>query len=356
MMPASMLYGFLARSKNFAFDHGASRPRKLGVPVVSIGNLTVGGTGKTPLAIQIARLLIAAGERPVVLSRGYLSQGRGTRIVSDGRTLFLGPELAGDEPFLMALRVAGLGVVVDPDRVRGGQAAVRDLKPSIILLDDGFQHRRLARDLDILVLDAVDPFGRYRLLPSGRLREPVSGIARADVVIVTRAPGKEPLATLEAVVRRYNDRAPILRARHVSDAIVPAADLAPGPFPSLLAPQRGPEPAPERPVQTLAGRSVFAFCGLGNPEAFRATLGEAGARLVGFRAFRDHHAYASSEIAALRSDAAAAGAATILTTEKDAVRLPDPGSREGIDVLRIRMEIDDAHVLEARMRALGKAA
>lgn len=338
LRPVSSLYGLLAAARNRLYDRGVLRAHRLPVPVISVGNLTAGGTGKTPLTIHLARMLLDAGAKPLVLSRGYGSEGKGTRIVSDGERVLLGPAHGGDEPVLIARSVPGLPVVVDPDRVRGGLFAARRFSPSVLLLDDGYQHRRLARDLDIVLLDAVDPFGRYAMLPSGLLREPFSGLARADLFVVTHAPESERLETLRTVVRRYNTRAPILLARHRADALVPLA--------------HGESGAGLLPLSTIDGAAVYAFCAIGNPEGFRATLIDAGARLTGFRAFHDHHPFSADEMAQVVREAARTQA-TIVTTEKDAVRIPEtPG---GLPLLALRIRMDVEPEAELRARALAAA-
>lgn len=339
LRPVSALYGLVAGARNRLYDRGLLRAHRLGVPVISIGNITAGGTGKTPLTIHLARTLLAAGARPLVLSRGYRSQGSGTRVVSDGARILLDPAQGGDEPVLIARSVPGLPVVVDPDRVRGGIFAAR-FSPSVILLDDGYQHRRLARDLDIVLLDAVDPFGRYAMLPSGRLREPFSGLARADLFIVTHAPHSEPLETLRLVVRRYNPHAALLTARHRADTLVP---LPLGETGEGLS-----------PLSRIDGADVYAFCAIGNPEGFRETLLEAGARLTGFETFRDHHPFSSSEIERLVRDATRTSAAAIVTTEKDAVRVPAVAGGPPIFALRIRMVITPEEVLASRTLAAAR--
>ena len=381
------------------YDRGIAPVGRLPVPVISIGNITAGGTGKTPLTIHLARRLLALGLNPLVLTRGYRSTGSGTRIVSDGRRILLGPDVAGDEPLMIAASVPGLPVVVDPRRLRGGWAAIQRFRPDVVFLDDGFQHRRLARELDIVLLDAVDPFGRYALLPSGLLREPFSGLARAHIFIVTRAPSEEPLETLTAVLRRYNARAPILRASHVADSLVRVESLrhlvAPGTGPPgedrqaavgttpESSPARGASPAPRVPsgepglsiggeathriganldetaptIEQLAGVPVFAFCGVGQPEGFRTTLQGTGARILGFEIFRDHHRYTAADIESLTAAARRAGAREIVTTEKDAVRIARMPGASRMLALRIRMEIIGEEVLLDAVRgAVGKAA
>lgn len=369
LRPASAVWGMVSRSRNLMYDRGIAPIRRLPVPVVSLGNITVGGTGKSPTTIDLARRLCASGLRPLVLSRGYASKGYGTRIVSDGTRVLLGPDEAGDEPVMIALSVPGLPVVVDPDRLRGGYAAVRRFSPDLVLLDDGFQHRRLARDLDIVLLNAMDPFGRYALLPSGFLREPFSGLARADIFVVTHAPTGETLETLTAVVRRYNTRAPILRASHRAESLVPMSHLV---APSTIAAHlhREDSRAGERsglaeaaagwhgaPLSTaaLAGAPVYAFCGVGNPEGFRATLMEAGANLVGFAAFRDHHRFTDLELEELAAAAARVSAKLVVTTEKDAVRIAGATPASSFLALRIRMEIPEGERILESMSALVRA-
>ena len=343
LSPASALYSLVTRARNRLYDGHWLRITRLPVPVASIGNITVGGTGKTPIVIHLAKRLLEAGIRPLVLSRGYGSDGSGTRIVSDGAAVLLDAAEGGDEPVLIARSLPGVPVVVDPDRVRGGLAAVRRFNPGIVLLDDGYQHRRLARDLDIVLLDAVEPFGHYSVLPSGLLREPFRGLARAGLFIVTHAPASEPLGTLTSVVRRYNPSAPIVRAWHVPEGLMsvgPAANA----------------PAPRIALDGLRCAPVYAFCGIANPQGFLATIREVGARLVGARAFADHHPYTPGEIAALARDAAEAGASFVLTTEKDAVRLTAPPGDLPLLALRIRMRIEPEEPVLERLMDLIRGA
>jgi hypothetical protein len=217
---------------------------------------------------------------------------------------------------LIARRVPGLPVVVDPDG-RGARLALRRFHPDLVLLDDGFQHRRLGRDLDVVLLDAVDPFGRYDVVPAGLMREPFNGLARADVFVVTHAPQAEELETLVAVLRRYNRDAPILRARHVSERLIPLT----GGSVREPKPRQNVTMDPGSSNAVLRGERLYAFCGIGKPEGFLTTLQEAGAEIVGFQSFPDHHRYSASEIEAVAAAARTAGARLVLTTEKDAVRI-----------------------------------
>lgn len=315
------------RNRRYSREGGTVHP---GVPVVSVGNLTVGGTGKTPLAAWLVHRLRDLGRQPSVVSRGYRgTAGRGPLVVSDGSGQpRVGPERCGDEPYLLARALPGTVVIVGSDRVAAAERA-RSLGADAIVLDDGFQHRRLARDLDLVLLDGSAPFGNGRLLPAGPLREPLSGLSRADVVLVTRMPPGERPTTIESAVRRHNASAPILTAGHRRVGFVTA-----------LGEPRG------RPS------TAVAFAGIANPGAFLADLESEGVGVVAFHAFRDHHSFTTAEWndlvrTARRHDAG------LVTTEKDLVRLP-PAARDGsvpLSALRIEAVVHDE---EALLRKIGE--
>lgn len=318
---AASLYGGLIRLRNRHYDRPGSSSR-VEVPVLSVGNLTLGGTGKTPIVAWIARRLSDSGVRPAIVSRGYRGKaGRGPLLASSGDGPTCDAALCGDEPFLLASTLPGVMVVVGSDRVAGALLA-HSRGADVIVLDDGFQHRRLDRDLDIVLLDAGDPFGGGRLLPAGRLREPLGGLRRAHAVLITRARRQERFAEIERVVRRHNRSVPILTAGHRGVGFVDA---------------RG---APcERPSRAVA------FCGIGSPEGFRADLEACGVELLDFRRWPDHHAYTPRELSDL-AGLAAGHASALVTTEKDLARLsgrwpgPDPPL-----ALRIEAEIHDPRSL-----------
>jgi tetraacyldisaccharide 4'-kinase len=311
---AAMLYDMLLRMRNRYYDR-PSAPRRAPVPVVSVGNLTVGGTGKTPLVTWLASRLLDAGRKPAVVSRGYRgTAGRGPRVVSGGDGPTCGAEECGDEPYLLAESLPGLAVVVGRNRAAGAETAAR-LGCDVVILDDGFQHRRLARDLDIVLLDADSPFGNERLLPAGPLREPLVALARADLVLITRSHPDHKCEDIRRVVRRYNASVPILRADHRRIGFFDAAGR-----------------------QVARPRRALVFCGIGNPGSFRSDVEAEGVEIVGFEPRRDHHRYDSSDLASLRSRASALDAA-LLTTEKDRVRLPsEAGQTTGPPVLTLRIE------------------
>ena len=185
LLPFSWLFRVGVRLRNMAFDHAWLITRELPCPVISVGNLTVGGTGKTPMVIYLAEKIQKMGFKPAILSRGYRRKGKGTTIVSDGRKPPLDYTESGDEPALMAQRLPKIPIVVDEIRFRGGTHLVRKFDPDVVILDDGFQHRWLHRDLDIVLMDAASPFSDGKMLPAGRLREPPKNLKRADLVAIT---------------------------------------------------------------------------------------------------------------------------------------------------------------------------
>lgn len=312
LWPLAVVYGLAARLRTDLYRRGIRRHRRLGGTVLSVGNLTVGGTGKTPMVLWLAEKLIAEGHRPAILTRGYRGGAH-----SDPRGL-----PASDEAALLRERLgarAQLGV--GKDRYESGRTLERH-GARWFILDDGFQHLALARDADIVLLDASDPFGGGKLLPAGRLREPRSALARADVVVITRA---ERAPAIEELVRRFT-RAPIFYAQTELEAVL-----------------RVPALAVEWPLADRAAARFFAFCGIGNPPAFFDDLRRWGFSVAGERRFRDHHRYSSAEVAALEQAADLAGADAMICTEKDVFNLRDaaPG-RLPVYACRIRLAIADA--------------
>jgi len=302
LLPLSPAYRGAVAARRMAFSRGWLRRARLTVPVISVGNLTFGGTGKTPTVIALVRDLVRMGRRPAILTRGYKRRG-------DNQVVVIGPEPrhtvyeAGDEPLEMAQQLPGVPVVVDADRERGGREAIR-LGADVVVLDDGFQHLRLERDLDIVVIDAGNPWGGGRLPPLGRLREPVAALRGADAVLVTKVPDdwRPVVAEIESVVERVAPALQVFVAR-----LRPARVRVAG--------EDWCDPS------VLSGQRVFAFAALGRPQGFAATLVGAGAELVGNRWFRDHHNYRDEDVREIVAAAQAADAVPV-TTAKDAVKLP----------------------------------
>ena len=286
------VYGGLMTLRAWSYRQGWRRVYRAPVPVISIGNLSVGGTGKTPLVDYLARYYLRQGRRVAVVSRGYGSRGKGVRVVSAGNGPVLDVSLCGDEPMLLARRNPDLLVLVAQRRAHALRHAVEVLKAEIILLDDGFQHLAVARDCDIVLLDARRPFGNGRVLPAGLLRERPSALQRGQVFVLSRADQDTPLLPLPG---------PVLRCRH---RLAGEAVSLSGHRVSL---------------SELKTRRGVAFAGIADPEAFFAGLTAAGLSLSATLAFSDHAAYNAMDLQRLR--AAAPHAEYLLTTEKDAVKL-----------------------------------
>jgi tetraacyldisaccharide 4'-kinase len=304
LVPLSHLYGLAMRARAALYARGLLRQQILPCRVISVGNLTVGGTGKTPVVIALAAALRDRGRMVGVISRGYKRRS-GTSIleISDGRTLRGHPEDSGDEPFLIAQRCSGVPVAVGADRPRVGRYLVDRFGLDSLVVDDGFQHLALRRDMDILVLDAGAPFGNGYLLPRGRLREPLSAMDRASAVLVTRASQAQWLDGLKATVRAVAPAVPIWITDFTPSAVVQVGGSA------AVVPS------------ALKGERVLAVSGIGNPESFRRLLTAAGAIVVDHCVFPDHHAYSVDDLQRVRSAAEQAGVDRIVTTEKDAVKL-----------------------------------
>ena len=318
----SIPYGAVVRARALAYGLGVLRTHRLDRPVISVGNLTVGGTGKTPTVALLARLLMARGKRVAVLSRGYGGSLEGeTRIVSDGITVMLGAVEAGDEPVLLAGLVPGLMVVIGADRYRAGLMAQQRLNPDVFILDDGFQHLRLHRDLNILLMDCRNPLGGGRTLPAGWLREPLSALERADLVIYTRCHGGE--------TPQFHGTLPHCRSSHRLTGVERLCDGA------VL------------PMDSLVGKKVVAFAGIADPESFFTALRQEGLGLAAALPFPDHCRYGAEELAMILATRAATPDAVVVTTGKDAVKLGTFGESLGeLYAAVLEMQLDDPAPLE----------
>ena len=324
LAPVSWCYGAGVRSRVWWYRHGGGRVHTLGRPVVSVGNLTVGGTGKTPLVIALGEALLARGVDVAVLSRGY---GGGLErvggLVSDGSGRRpLDWTDAGDEPALIARRLPRAAVIVGRDRASAWSRFGRARPPGVCVLDDGFQHLAIARDEDLLVLDATESYADAALLPRGRLREPLNALARASAVVVTRVDQAAPGAVdaIEALVRRVGSDVPLFYARFALSGL--AAVGAGG----------------TAPLDRLAGARVVAVAGIGRFESFVALLERAGAKVVAAMRFRDHHPYRCADVDAVRARCRSVGADFAVTTEKDAVKL-EAQVAPGDTVWAVRMDV-----------------
>jgi len=320
--PLSLLYGAVTRTRLSLYRRGTFQTTKLDRPVISIGNITTGGTGKTPLVEYVAKLIASQGKKVCILTRGYGRKDPHLQvIVSDGYGVLASPSEAGDEPYLLATKLTGKAAVISSaDRIAAGQEAIKDFGTEVFVLDDGFQHLRLARDLNILCIDATNPWGGGRLLPYGRLRESLEGMRRADCVVLTRCDQVESVETLREEVLELTGGKPIFESR-----------MRPARVMSL---KNGPE------TISVPGR-VGAFCAVGNPSAFFESLRGLGYDLGLERAFADHHVYSQSEIEELNQIAMQTGATALITTAKDAVKLKGMAFSLPCYVLEIEININD---------------
>jgi tetraacyldisaccharide 4'-kinase len=281
-------YSLAVRLRNRGYDRNPARITRVEVPVISVGNLTLGGTGKTPLVAYLAHWFAERGQRVTLLSRGY------------GAT----SAEPNDEARELASQLPDVPHLQNPDRIASARRALSEHKPDVILLDDGFQHRRLGRDLDIVLLDASDPFGLNHVFPRGLLREPISGLRRAQVVALSRADLLEP-PQREAIRRQVGQLAPLAHWIEVRHA------------PRDLLNHDG----TRQEIASLEDQPVAAFCGLGNPGAFRRTLEAAGYRIAGFREFPDHYDYRPDDLQQLGDWAGQLHAAALVCSHKDLVKL-----------------------------------
>jgi tetraacyldisaccharide 4'-kinase len=302
---AEIPYTLAVNLRNRRYDRGSATAQRVAVPVVSVGNLTLGGTGKTPMVKWLARRFRDGGARVAIVSRGYgASAGR-----------------HNDEALELSQSLPDVPHVQNPDRVAAAARAIEQHQAQVIVLDDGFQHRRLVRNLDIVLLDALEPFGFDHVFPRGTLREPTAGLRRAQVVCLSRADVINPLqrAAIRARVAELAPHVAWCEAIHAPSALVNSAGET-------------------RPLEQLAGERVAAFCGIGNPDGFRHTLSGTGCTVASWREFPDHHRYSDADLAALSDEILRSGAAMAICTQKDLVKIAKP-SLGGVPLWAVTIEM-----------------
>lgn len=314
----SKVFSMVVQIRLFLYERRIFRDHSLGCLVVVVGNLTVGGTGKTPVVEKFARALSERGRKVAILSRGYKSRNepllsrcwqmitngepRPPKVVSDGREIRLDAIHAGDEPYMLARNLPGIAVVVDKSRVKAGWYAIREFGVDTLILDDGYQYLSLKGRLNLLLIDKTDPFGNGHLLPRGVLREPIKHLSRASYIFLTRSNG-EPDEELNNLIKQHNSGAEIIECRHQ---------------PKFL---RDVDSGERRELSELKGRRVGAFSGIARPESFEDFLRKCGAEIVANQRFLDHHQYTMRELDRLFRRFAQMGVEAAVTTEKDAVRV-----------------------------------
>jgi tetraacyldisaccharide 4'-kinase len=325
------------KARRWLYEARIIRDHPLGVQVITVGNLTVGGTGKTPVVEKFARVLQDHGRKVAILSRGYRSKPppllqrlrakllfqedtTPPRVVSDAKNLLLNSEDAGDEPYMLASNLKDVVVLVDKDRVKSGRYAIEKFGCDTLLLDDGFQYWKLAgRRRDIVLIDAQQPFGNEHLLPRGTLREPVQNLKRADTIFITKSNGDT--AALRARIRKHNPQAGIIECIH---------------WPLFFQDVFNPDQREQ--IGWLKGRKIATLCGIAQPESFENSLADQGAELVYTKRFADHHRFTQQELLNTINRAKKRRAEVIITTQKDAVRFPKL-DRVDLPIYYMRVEI-----------------
>lgn len=334
----SFVYERIVQLRLFLYRHRIFRERTLGCLVISIGNLTVGGTGKTPIVEKFADALRTGGRRVAILSRGYKSvphpgsKKRGSkngaqppRVVSDGKSLLLDSLTAGDEPYMLANNLKDVIVLVDKDRVKSGLFAIKELKADTLLLDDGLQYLHLKHRLDIVLIDRQAPFGNEYLLPRGTLREPPRNLRRASYIFITKCTG-EPNDQLIARIREYNRTAEIIECAH-----------QPLHLQNVFTGER-------LPLEQLRGEFIGSLCGIAQPDSFEDGLKKLGARIELSKRYTDHHRYTEAELQSFINRCLRRDLTMSVTTEKDAVRFPRLMNPEvPIYFLRVEIKILSGH-------------
>jgi tetraacyldisaccharide 4'-kinase len=335
------LYELGVRLRISAYETDYLKPERLGATVISVGNITVGGTGKTPLVEYIARYLRRESHSVAILTRGYGRASSGRLVLNNPRDASTASARIkdsasyrdyGDEPLMLARALPDVPIVIDKRRYEAGLWAERELGSEVLILDDGYQHLGLARDLNILLIDATDPFGGLDMAPMGRLREPLYGVRRADVVIITRADRPFDQGRTLAVIKYFcGEKIPVL---YVSSPIAGLRHL---------------ESGETYDARQFVGWSAAVMCGIGNPHAFADNILQVGMNIVSESFFRDHHPFTQEDMDGVLSAARARGADLIVTTEKDAVRLEEIKQGEvPIYAAKIEIESDD----EVRLKSL----
>jgi tetraacyldisaccharide 4'-kinase len=315
----SVFYAFGQRVRAWLYRQKIFSSRRLNCRVISIGNLTLGGTGKTPTVMMVADTLRRKGFKPAILSRGYGGQSRkSVNVVNDGKQTLLSPEVVGDEPVMMARRLKDIPVLTGRIRYETGKYAIEHFGADVLILDDGYQHLRLHRDVNILLCDASHPFGNGVVFPAGNLREPLSAIGRADLICLTRCRGDNPTDRIDGCNRK---RVPVIKTGLRVQSVI---DLGSG---------------EERGIETLQHQSVAAFCGIAHPLDFFHTLEQLSVEIANQNYFPDHHDYSTDELNAIENRAKQTGAKLIVTTEKDAVKLKGHSFDLPVYAVRITLEI-----------------
>jgi tetraacyldisaccharide 4'-kinase len=315
---AAKIYSSIIRLRNLFYDKQVLKTHYNKAVVISIGNITLGGTGKTPLVVWLCNYMHRQNLSCAVLTRGYKTHLKRHTISSES------PDTRMDEPAVLSENCPKAEIIVNPDRVAGAEKAIEKFGAKVLILDDGFQHRRLARDLDIVTIDATQPFGHEKIFPAGLLREPLTSLRRADAVVITRCDqiDESELRNIENKLRTVNPDILIAQSIHAVVNIKSKDNV-------------------ETAVEKLKGSKIYAFCGIGNPDAFFNTIKALGAEITGSKAYNDHHQYSQTSLTDIYAQAKLSGADIILTTQKDWTKIkrlkPD---KKDIQLAYLAVEIE----------------
>jgi tetraacyldisaccharide 4'-kinase len=318
----SFFYRLIINFRNWLYDHKILKEVTLPCPVISVGNITVGGTGKTPCVIMLAQMLQENGFKPAILSRGYGGKSiHPVNVVSDGHKILLDSETAGDEPFLIAQILKGIPVITGAKRIVTGETAINQFGANVLICDDAMQHRKIFRDINLVLLDSQSLRVNNHILPRGRLREPITELKRASAFVLTRTDeSQQTNNTIEKLVQ--NENIPIFMSIHKPK------DMVKGDY------------SAQWPISILAGKKVCAFCGIAKPDSFKKTLLDAGAQVLSFDIFSDHHRYNKNELEKIKTRFIDCRADFLISTQKDGTRLQElPEYLTMIYMLRIELEI-----------------
>ena len=340
LTPIGGIYGIFVKARNACYRRGILRTRHVGVPVISIGNLTSGGTGKTPLVEWTARELASLGRKVCILTRGYGRNNSARQVIaSNGKEILADVAETGDEAFMLSERLRGQAAVIcNADRVSAAAWAIKNLGSDVFVLDDAFQHQQVARDLNILAIDATNPWGNRRSLPAGILRESIEELSRADCVIITRADLADSRGVQDEIEKIHPGMPVLLSQMRLTQLLEVATNIP------LLDPEE------------IRALPAGAFCGLGNPDSFFQLLQRAGYSLTYQRSFRDHHNFTQADVDLIVRAALSEGVRALLTTAKDAAKLSSLNFELPCYVAEIEIEIEHQEALRQQiLKAIGQA-
>jgi len=319
---AAFPYMIATSIRNWLYDKNIFKIEKLSVPVISVGNITAGGTGKTPFVISLSKTLQRNGYKVGIITRGYRRKGKAQIIVSTGKGPLVSPHISGDEPHLMAYKTKDAVIIADRNRIAAGKTAIEKYNCTILIADDGYQHRHLSRDLNILLWDVYSNPYKEKILPAGKLRESWSGLKRASLLVFTRTD-----TIPDSYKRFFREKRLDLKQYCSPISIEKIVNASSGNTLNL---------------EDLKGHSIFAFCGLGNSHQFFGTIKKLDPSKIITRKFRDHHKYNEKEINSLIEDAKSNNCEFLITTEKDAINFPEGLPKiANLLILDISLEIEE---------------